>query len=83
MAKRAAKRIYRALPMKRHVFTALRAVWQPPHRIARHLSFLGRFTVHLDATRSFRMYHYGHKVENDLFWHGPEGVEERDTLWIW
>lgn len=80
--KRIAKRIYSAIPFKRELFTALRAVVKVPEPIYRHLHFKGAFTVRVDKDRAFRMMHHGYLIENELFWRGLEGWE-KISLELW
>jgi FkbM family methyltransferase len=79
--KRVAKKIYRALPLKRQLFTVVRAVFTPPKALYQHLSFEGPFVVRM-GTERFKIFHYGYQIENGLFWQGLRGWEE-ESLAIW
>ncbi len=70
------KRIYKALPFKREVFHAVRAVLPLPEPVFRHLHFTGPITVKVDDRSSFRIMHHGHMIENELFWSGLKGWEK-------
>src|SRR5436305_6739082 len=73
--------MYRALPLKREVFSLVRKFASPPEKVYRHLHFEGPFTVHWGRNK-FRMVHYGYQLENALFWE-PKGGWERESLRIW
>lgn len=74
--KRLLKRIYTAVPFKRELFHAVRAVLPLPESVFRHLHFTGPFTVKVGDRASFRIMHHGHMIENELFWSGLKGWEK-------
>src|SRR5713101_2751945 len=78
----AIKALYRSIPFKQQLFTALRRI---PLSIAlmRHLRFAGIINVQVDATHSFLMHNYETFIENDLFWRGYGRGWEGMSLRIW
>lgn len=81
MLKRLGKHILRILPLKRQLFTVVR-YFSPPEWVFRHLYFSDWFTVAIEQ-RSFLMYHYGHQLENQVFWKGLDGWEGASMrLWV-
>jgi FkbM family methyltransferase len=80
--RRAVKAIYRAVPLKQPLFTALRR-FPVPTRLMRHLRFEGIIDVAIDADHSFRMLNSATFVENDLFWLGYGKGWEGASLRIW
>lgn len=79
----ALRTIYGFLPFKRSCCVLLRALWTPPERISRHLTFHGDFTVNVDETHAFRLRHFGYPVENGLFWRGIAGCWEPVSVGLW
>jgi FkbM family methyltransferase len=77
------KRIYRLVPFKQQLFTALKTVWKPGEKIYRHLHFKGIIKVRLDKKRSFKMKHYGFQVENEIFWVGLTNAWEKESFKLW
>ena len=81
--RRVLKRMYGAIPGKRHLFKALRLLPLPPD-VYRHLHFHGMFSVAIPETgRRFQMLHFGYELENDLFWRGLYGNYESESMRIW
>jgi FkbM family methyltransferase len=75
------KKIYRWLPLKKELFGILR-IFPVPEVIFKHLHFQGIFTIDL-AGNSFKMYHYGFQLENEIFWKGLAGGWEKTSIRIW
>jgi len=78
-----ARRLYRAIPLKRQLYGVLRRGPALPHSLYQHLHFEGPFTVKIDQGHSFRIHSDGSQVENDLFWSGFGGGWERTSLRVW
>ncbi|MBT8196772.1 MAG: FkbM family methyltransferase [Bacteroidia bacterium] len=77
------KRIYRLVPLKKHLFLVLRKFWVPSRRIFQHLHFVGNFNVQLDSKKGFTIRHYGYQIENEIFWKGISSGWEKVSLSIW
>jgi len=77
------KTLYHSIPFKQAMFTALRKVWLPPVNIYQHLYFNGTITVPVTDQQHFKMVHYGHEIENNLFWSGLFNSWEKISLQIW
>lgn len=83
--KKMLKNVYRSLPFKKTFFTALRKCWIPPEAIYRHLHFNGIILIAAGQgdTQTFKMVHYGHQLENDIFWKGLFNGWEKHSMRIW
>ena len=77
------KKIYRAIPFKKAFFSALKKVWVPPVEIYQHLYFNDIISIKVQDQRSFKMVHYGHQLENDLFWKGLFNGWEKYSMRVW
>lgn len=77
------KLVYKYLPFKKQLFTLIRFFYKPSKRIYQHLHFTGIFKVKVDTNASFLIRHYGHELENDLFWSGLEGGWEKTSIQLW
>lgn len=76
------KAAYRSLPLKRELFTAIRAFGVPSSY--RRMYFKGAFQLDIDASHSFRMnQHNRYGIETELFWHGLREGWETASLSIW
>lgn len=82
MLKNYVKKIYDALPFKRHLFQAVKRVLTPPEYIYRHLHFKGWFWVKSNADYKFKLYNQT-IIENEIFWNGLFGRWEKESLKIW
>jgi FkbM family methyltransferase len=80
--KRFLKKLYKNLPFKRQLFSAVRSVYVPPKSIAQHLYFNGVFAVKC-GNRKVKMRHYGYQVENLIFWYGLENGFEKESVKLW
>jgi hypothetical protein len=67
-----ARKLYRAIPFKQPVYEILRRHLSVPEPIYRHLNFRGAIEVAVEET-SFRMWHHGYQIENEVFWSGLFG----------
>ncbi len=74
---------WRALPGKRPLFEAWRRIGAPPERLWRHLYFEGPFDLPLPGGAVLRLTHWGHLVENELFWAGYGNGWEATSLRLW
>ncbi len=81
--KTALRKIWLQLPGKRAAFRLLRSLVRLSERVWRHLYFSGPFDVHIDSNASFRIFHNGHLVENEIFWSGLFGAWEGQSLKAW
>lgn len=81
--KRILKSIYRIIPFKRALFSLLRVFWRPPKAVFQHLHFQGTFTVPIQAGSSFKLYHPGFQIENEIFWNGLTNGWERESINLW
>ncbi|MDP4261655.1 MAG: FkbM family methyltransferase [Bacteroidota bacterium] len=77
------KKIYKALPFKKEIFTVMKTIWKPSERIYRHLHFTGVIKVKAGKSKSFKMKHYGYQVENEMFWVGLTNGWEKESLKLW
>ncbi|MBC7888527.1 MAG: FkbM family methyltransferase [Ferruginibacter sp.] len=77
------KKIYSLIPFKKAMFSALKRIWVPPFGIYQHLYFNDTITVKIDNYRTFKMVHYGHPIENELFWKGLFNSWEKYSLGVW
>lgn len=59
--------IYRKIPFKNELFSVLKKVCPLPGSIYQHLYFNGIIKVKVNNVQNFKMMHYGHPIENDLF----------------
>ena len=82
MIKSTLRRIYRTIPFKPALFTALRAVWSPGESVYRHLHFHGPFRTWVDG-KPLALMHYGYQIENKIFWKGIRAGWEPISLGIW
>ncbi len=71
------------MPFKKEVFSLLKKMWTPPKSIYQHLYFEGLISVKLTSGEQFKMIHYGHQLENELFWEGLGNSWEKNSLGIW
>jgi FkbM family methyltransferase len=71
------------VPFKRQIFTVVRRLVTPSENVYKHLHFQDDFSVQIDGSHSFLMRHGGLELENTLFWVGPSGGWERNSMSIW
>ena len=77
------KNIYQLIPFKKAIFSALKKVWVPPVGIYQHLYFNNTISVKFDNQQYFKMVHYGHSLENELFWKGLFNGWEKYSMRVW
>jgi FkbM family methyltransferase len=78
------KRIYALIPFKKWLFIPVKYCISVPQRVHRHLHFVDTISIPIPGrTTRFRMNHLGYQLENDLFWKGLDGYEERESLRWW
>ena len=77
-----ARKLYRAIPFKQPVYETLRRLLSVPEPIYRHLHFRGVIDV-AAAETSFRMWHRGSQIENEVFWSGLFGRWEGASMRVW
>lgn len=75
------KKIYSWLPFKKELFNIIKC-FNIPNSIFKHLAFKGEFTVKIRKNCSFKMFHYGYQLENELFWKGLKGWE-KESIACW
>jgi FkbM family methyltransferase len=77
------KKLYALIPFKQQAYSAVKKIWVPPAAIYQHLYFNGVIDVKMGNGQSFKMVHYGHQVENDIFWKGLFNGWEKYSLRVW
>lgn len=77
------KKIYSIIPFKKNLFTIVKSIFNPEEKIYKHLHFKDVFTVKVKEGISFRMRHYGHQLENNIFWKGLTGRWEKQSMELW
>jgi FkbM family methyltransferase len=77
------KKLYRWLPLKKQVFILVKKFWRPPMSVFQHLYFNDTITVQAGEGKNFKMVHYGHPLENELFWNGLYNGWEKYSMRIW
>lgn len=77
------KSFYHLIPFKKQLFTLLKWLYHPPHKIYQHLHFNANIKVKVDEDHSFRIRHYGYQIENEIFWNGLFNGWEKVSLSIW
>jgi FkbM family methyltransferase len=75
------KKIYYTIPFKKEIFQILKP-FNIPRSIYQHLYFHGIFKVNFQKCH-FLIKHYGHQVENDIFWSSLTGGWEKVSLQLW
>ncbi len=75
------KNLYKIVPFKKELFTIIK-IFPLPNSVTQHLSFKGPFRIKLNKTCSFKMFHYGYQLENELFWNNINGWE-KESLKCW
>ncbi|MES2893438.1 MAG: FkbM family methyltransferase [Bacteroidota bacterium] len=81
--KRLLKNCYDAIPFKKGIFSAVKKMWAPPVRVYRHFHFKDTISVEAGKGETFQMVHYGHELENELFWKGLYDGWEKYSMRIW
>ena len=77
-----ARKLYRAIPFKQPTYETLRRLISLPEPIYRHLHFQGVIEVAAEQA-SFRMWHHGYQIENEVFWSGLFGQWEGASMRVW
>ncbi|MEO5891608.1 MAG: FkbM family methyltransferase [Ferruginibacter sp.] len=77
------KKMYGLIPFKKEAFSLLKKIWVPPVAIYQHLYFHDTITVKIDRYENFKMVHYGHSLENELFWKGLFDGWEKYSMRAW
>lgn len=81
--KKMIKNVYEKIPFKREAFSLLKITANLPESVYQHLYFNGIINVKVNEKESFKMMHYGHPIENDLFWKGLYGSWEKQSMKLW
>lgn len=81
--KQIVKTLYNGIPLKKEFFSIIKWFVNVPENIFKHLHFKGVFDVRLPGNKKFTIMHHGVRFENELFWAGFEGCQERDSLTLW
>lgn len=76
------KAVYSKIPYKKHLFLLLK-VFSLPKSIYQHLHFTGIFNIKNHQNSTFKMFHHGNSIENEVFWAGLYGNWEKDSLMLW
>lgn len=61
----------------------IKFIWIPKEKIFQHLYFTGVFKVKVDKQHSFKIMHYGYKIENEIFWLGLNEGFEKESIKLW
>lgn len=77
------KKIYNLIPFKKTIFSVLKKIWVPPANIYQHLYFNNTIIAKTGNHQNFKMIHYGHPIENEIFWKGLYNSWEKYSLKIW
>lgn len=77
------KNLYTTLPFKKELFLILRNIWMPSEKIYRHLYFKGIISINVNNEQRFKTMHYGHRIENEIFWTGLYGNWEKQSMKLW
>jgi len=80
--KKVIKLIYDRVPFKKSLFSIIKLIYKPPQTIYRHLYFKGIIKVKIED-KSFKMYHFGYLIENEIFWRGLTGGYEKVSISLW
>ncbi len=84
MIKAVFKAMYRMLPFKKQLFSVVRTLWPGiPEKVYQHLHFKGLIRVKVADDKHFRIRHYGHEIENSIFWKGLRQGWERVSINLW
>ncbi len=71
--KRFFKSLYQITPFKQQFFLIIKSLFKLSPSTYQHLHFRGDFKVNIDKDHQFLMHHFGHLVENEIFWGGLYG----------
>lgn len=77
------KNLYATLPFKKELFFILKNIWTPSEKIYRHLHFKGLISINVNNKQRFKTIHYGHRIENEIFWTGLYGNWEKQSMKLW
>lgn len=77
------KKIYDVIPFKKQIFTAIKFFVSPSQPVYQHLYFNGTIKVKINEQQRFKIIHYGHTIENDIFWKGLFGSWEKNAMKCW
>ncbi len=77
------KKIYNAIPLKRELYSVIKTVWTPPEYIYKHLHFRSSFTVKINDSKRFKLYHNNSWIENEIFWNGLGKSWEKVSIQLW
>lgn len=77
------KKVYGLIPFKKAIFSALKKIWVPPFGIYQHLYFNDTITINLNDQQNFKIVHYGHALENEIFWKGLFNGWEKLSMRVW
>ncbi len=81
--KKLLKAIYNIIPFKKEMFSAMKVLGVPKESIYKHLHFKGQFKVSVNENESFKIYHPGFIIENEIFWEGLLNKWEKISLKLW
>ena len=77
------KKTYSLIPFKKNIFSVLKVFYIPPEDVYRHLYFTDIFKVKVNSSKSFKIYHDGYQIENEIFWRGLEEGWEKISIGLW
>jgi len=80
--KRIIKCLYNFIPFKKYFFDIIKHS-KLQESFYKHFHFKGVFKVKVDKSNSFKLFHYGYQIENNIYWEGLYGKYEKTSLKIW
>ena len=60
------KKLYKAIPMKKSLFSCMKCIYSPTENSYKHPYFKGIFRCSVDKRHPFTVKHYGFQVENEI-----------------
>ena len=76
------KKAYSILPFKQPLFRFIR-LFKPSEGLYKHLHFKGTIKVNVSDGQSFKMQHFGSRIENEIFWEGLYNGWEKESMKLW
>lgn len=75
--------LFNNLPFKKEVYFILKKLNFKIDKFYKDLRFHGVFNVIVDTNVTFKLNHYGGKIENETFWKGLFKTFESEMGWLW
>jgi FkbM family methyltransferase len=77
------KEVYKRIPLKKHLFLAIRSFYKPSQEVYQFFIFWDKFKVKV-KDKSFWLKHNGLYIENEIFWGGLTGSRfEKLSIQLW